>query len=214
MKSKSAGVKINNRIWLLVLILSAIVFVALAVFSVNYLGNVTGQIKTVTEENNKNTVTLNDYTTKINNENLKYLETIMNSAFSENQLTEIAKRNYSYVFTVNGKVVQNEDVVYVSGSTVSIGLVETIKDSGLPKNILNLGRVKDFTGSFEDFSNSVRITCGKKEYKKTISSKNLATNAYFTYTDIQKGDIITVFFSDDLSGRVEFGQNFFEIIYN
>ncbi len=214
MKNNGDKAVINSRIWLIILIASIVIFTAFTVFSVIYINSISNQIKSVTEENDNNTVLLDDYTTQIKNENLKYLESVMLPAFSEEQLTEIAKNNFSYIFTVNGTIVSNGEVVYLDGSTVSIGFIETIKENGLPENILKFGRVKDFSNSFEDFSTAVKITCGDKVFEKSVSSKNLSTSIHFTCNDIEKGDIITVLFSDDLEKRVGLGRNYFEIVYN
>lgn len=204
----------NKKIWKIISFLMILVFIGLSFFAFYYIRDTNKKISEVSAENVTNNVTLNDYTTKITNENMKHLEKIFNSTFTTDQLTELAAKNYSYVLLVNGNIQGNSNEAYISSSRLIVSLVETIAENSLPTSILDLGRIHTIADKGNDFSSNLTLTANNKEFVKTINEKNGITTVNFTCNDLKVGDIVTIFFSDEIKDRMSLTDNYLEIFYN
>lgn len=204
----------DKKIWKYLAIISMFVFVVLSVCSFFYIRELNVKTNKITSENVVNNVTLNDYTTKINNENMKHLEKIFNSTFTADQLAAMAAKNYTYVLTVNGKVIDKTNETYVNSSEITIGLTESIAENKLPTNILKMGRIAPVPENGDDYASNITISAKDRKFVKSVSEKNGVTTVKFTCGELKVGDIVTVFFSDELKKRMGLSDNYLEIFYN
>lgn len=158
------------------------------------------EVKILTDEINSDLEKLQD----------TYYEEKLKKLLNKEQLSSIAKNQWSYSLTVDGDSFKNGTLT-ASSRNVSIVLGENQKaDRILPISILNTGSLTS-NDSKDKFYEHIQVD-SKISFTKSIKAEKNSTNAIFAFKDIPNATIITLTVSEPLKERLKLEHNKLEII--
>lgn len=140
--------------------------------------------------------------------NKKYLEELLLGNFSQEQLTQMAENYFEYTIYINGKPLKAADqVIYMSGTTLTIKIVEKAKANELPENILKLGAIQDYT-------QVINFLYSEGAPKITSAIEGETNITQVSYSGIKKGSTISMIFNDDFLKKLGTNERMIEIVKN
>jgi hypothetical protein len=140
----------------------------------------------------------------------KYYEEKLKKLLNKEQLTSIAKEQWSYSLTVNDDSFKNGTVTASSRNVVIVLKENQNPERILPINILNTGSLTS-TDSKDKFYEHIKID-SSISYTKSIKVEKNSTNAIFSFKNIPNATIITLTVSEPLREKLKLEYNKLEIV--
>lgn len=139
----------------------------------------------------------------------KYIKMLMQKSYSSKELLEIAKNEWKYRLTINGKDVPKNEVVEVNTSNLEIVLSETQSAYPmLPIEIYNKGALKNY-------QEHIKIMAPKSiKYDINAASGTIVDSIQYQFKNLKKGTKVQIKITDELKQRLNLKSNMIVINVN
>ena len=132
--------------------------------------------------------------------------------FTQNDLTVFANGYWTYQLYVNDILVTSNSVsVKATSAAIDVSVKETQKDSVLPKQVLDMGRL---TGNDQKDTIATHFSISNQNYPVKESTQKLVNTYTIQKPVIKKGETFQVVLSDQLMERLNLGNNTINVTVN